>query len=102
MVRRVAFGLLLASVCAASAARAQVELLPTLLPLPAVQPLLVPGFPSGVLLRFGTLTSNRGLGPAEIRGGRIIGETQQEVWQCVYDTAGQCTLYPAGTFIYHP
>ena len=46
--------------------------------------------------------ANVGLGALEIRGGNIIGENIQEVYQRVYEPDGSFNDRVAGTFTYHP
>ncbi len=56
----------------------------------------------GELLRLTTAMANVGSGALEIRGGNIIGENIQEVYQRVYEPDGSFNDRVAGTFTYHP
>ena len=51
-------------------------------------------------LRFDTTTANKGRGPLELRGGRII-DGRREVNQRIYRSDGSWTDRLAGTFVYH-
>src|SRR5262245_5385767 len=83
------------------AAFAQTELLPNLEPFPASSVQLVPGT-SGLDLRFGTISWNRGVGPLELRGGAPDGSGGQIVNQYVRRTDGGFNIYQVGIFEFHP
>lgn len=53
-------------------------------------------------LRLTTAMANIGSGALEIRGGEIIGENIQQVYQRVYEPDGSFNDRLAGTFTYHP
>ena len=52
------------------------------------------------VLRFTAAIENVGPGPLELPGDSSSGQTV--VYQRVYDTAGQVTESPVGTFVFHP
>ncbi len=59
-------------------------------------------FVEGDLLRFSTALANQGDGPLEIRGGNVLPNGNQEVYQRIFSDDGSFTDVVAGEFTYHP
>jgi hypothetical protein len=57
--------------------------------------------PGRVLLRFGNAVANIGTGAMELRGGAILPDESQEVFQRIFNSDGSHTDRLAGLFEYH-
>jgi hypothetical protein len=58
--------------------------------------------PGRALLRVTTAIANLGMGALEVRGGGVLADGRQEVFQRVYREGGGSTDRLAGTFTFHP
>lgn len=56
----------------------------------------------GNLLRFSTAFANQGLGHLELRGGQVLSNGNQQVYQRIYNDDGTFSDRLAGEFTYHP
>lgn len=56
----------------------------------------------GNLLRFSTAFANQGLGHLELRGGQVLANGNQQVYQRIYNDDGTFSDRLAGEFTYHP
>ena len=82
---------------------AAADMLPNLKALPASD-IRIQNLADGTtLLRFSTTGWNAGTGPLELRAGEIdTGNGRQNVYQRIYDDAGESKDTLAGTFVWHP
>ena len=102
-VKRIAVAALVITMIMSGVAYATMEQQPNLTPYPAADIRIVTSPDGSKLLRFSTLSWNKGSGPLEIRAGAVDNlNGKQEVVQRIYSDDGSYRDVLAGSFEWHP